>query len=403
MDKPLTDCRFFTGYKPCSFSVTCSERCLHQSIPQIRILLIHLGALGAVLRSTSLLKSIHQKYPKAHLTWVTDAPAEQLLLGNPLIDRVLTTSSKDQLILNALCFDIAFVVDKSLQAVGLLRQTRADQVFGFVANEVSGAILPATPAAEELWSLGLSDEKKFRVNKKSEVQLLHEALELGNGLLSDYYAPLTAKETVLSVERKKKWKKSSAPIIGINTGCASTLPSKKWTVSFHREVIQMLLQSGYENIVLLGGKEDQLRNQQIAYCLPIIQSDTNSGLRDGLTSVAACDLVITGDSLGMHMAISQKKFVIAWFGPSCIQEIELFGRGIKLQSAAPCSPCWKKSCDKNPMCYDLVGREQVGIAVKQGELWYQAQQTLKPQAMGQEQIDHVQIDQVQMEQAVQVL
>ena len=41
-------------------------------------------------------------------------------------------------------------------------------------------------------------------------------------------------------------------------------------------------------------------------------------------TVAACDMVVSGDTLGMHMAIARGKFVVAWFGLSCAQEIDLF-------------------------------------------------------------------------------
>ena len=43
----------------------------------------------------------------------------------------------------------------------------------------------------------------------------------------------------------------------------------------------------------------------------------------------ACDIVVSGDSLGMHMAIGLKKWVVAWFGPTCHQEIDLYDRGAK--------------------------------------------------------------------------
>ena len=73
-----------------------------------------------------------------------------------------------------------------------------------------------------------------------------------------------------------------------------------------------------------------------------------------MMSVAACDMVISGDSLGLHMGIAMKKWCVAWFGPTCDQEIELYDRGVKVLANAPCSPCWKRVCDRKPMCYDLV-------------------------------------------------
>ena len=128
------NCRFFSGYKPCPRSHSCDPTCLSRDIAQIRILLIHLGALGAVLRSTALLPAIKRKFPSSHITWVTQAPAQHLLMCHPSIDRVRTLDSSDLLELSALEFDIAFVVDKSLLAAAVLKSTQADFVYGFVLS-----------------------------------------------------------------------------------------------------------------------------------------------------------------------------------------------------------------------------------------------------------------------------
>ncbi|MGZ6470011.1 MAG: glycosyltransferase family 9 protein [Bdellovibrio sp.] len=325
-------------------------------------MIIHLGALGAVVRSTALLRAIKRKYPSSFLTWVTDSPAHQLLKNHPGVDRILTTQEADLLQLGALHFEVGLVIDKSLKAVGILNRTRVDQTFGFKANPRNGAILPATPAAEELWELGLNNQKKFFENTKTENQLVNEALELGKFQRDDYWLPLTLQEEKESELRRQQWlnKRQKKLIVGINTGCSHVIPYKKLTVEYHRQLITKILhQSKNLEIVLLGGPEDTLRNTQIAENLPVIESATEAGLRDGLVSVAACDVVITGDSLGMHMAISQKKQVIAWFGPTCAQEIDLYDRGYKIISHSPCSPCWKRTCEKNIMCYDQVSLEEI--------------------------------------------
>src|SRR4051812_34465650 len=128
---PMTDCRHFNGYKPCGKSEICDALCPSLSVPTSRILLIHLEAIGAVVRSTALLPAIRRKFPGCHLTWVTQKPCDQLLKHNPYVDRVLTTTQDDLLQLSALEFDVALVIDKSLKAAGVLKQTQADMVFGF--------------------------------------------------------------------------------------------------------------------------------------------------------------------------------------------------------------------------------------------------------------------------------
>ena len=89
-----------------------------------------------------------------------------------------------------------------------------------------------------------------------------------------------------------------------------------------------------------------------------------------------------GDSLGMHLAIGLGKYVVVWFGLSCAEEIDLFGRGEKILSGVSCEPCWKKSCDdlkclrelSMQALYDAVIR---GIEVIKAE---KAGQTARPSA-----------------------
>lgn len=363
---PEHECRHFNGYKPCGKSEICDSLCPHLSVPTVRILLIHLEALGAVLRSTALLPAVRRKYPGAHITWVTRKPAHHLLAENPFIDRVITTEPDDLLKLSALEFDIALVIDKGQMAAGILKLTHADLVYGFTVEARSGAVLPATEAARELWDIGLSDRKKFLENKKAETQLAHEALELGPWARDAYVLRLSEAEKREVLARRQAWAPSGEIVIGLNTGCSGIIAYKKLTIEKHRELISLLSDVPGVRVVLLGGKEDAERNERIAYGLPVIQSSTGNGLRDGIVSVAACDIVVTGDSLGMHLAIALGKWTVAWFGPTCAHEIDLYDRGVHVMSAASCGPCWKRSCSRETMCYDLVSIDDLAKGIQLG-------------------------------------
>jgi heptosyltransferase II len=202
--------------------------------------------------------------------------------------------------------------------------------------------------------------------------LVHESLALGPFVRDPYAVTLSAGERELASVRRELWGRGSRPIIGVNTGCSPTLPHKKLTVDGHRRLIDRIVRSSPLRgcpVVLLGGPEDTERNEAIARGLSVIQSPTTRGLRDGLASVAAVDLVFTCDSLGMHMAIGLGKWTVAWFGPSCEHEIDLYGRGRKIMTQAGCSPCWKRVCSKGVMCYDQVDFKQAVDALEEGFNW----------------------------------
>jgi heptosyltransferase-2 len=75
--------------------------------------------------------------------------------------------------------------------------------------------------------------------------------------------------------------------------------------------------------------------------------------------VNLCDLVVTGDTTALHLAVGLRKKVVALFGPTCAQEIELYGRGEKIISSLSCSPCYRRFCDRDPNCMRAVPAEEV--------------------------------------------
>jgi heptosyltransferase-2 len=66
----------------------------------------------------------------------------------------------------------------------------------------------------------------------------------------------------------------------------------------------------------------------------------------------------------MHLAISMRTPVVALFGPTCGQEVEMYGRGRKITSPKPCGPCYRRECRETPTCMDEIGDESILAAVR---------------------------------------
>jgi heptosyltransferase-2 len=362
-----TNCRYFSGYKPCGKNEVCSEKCAHKELATPHILIIHLEALGAVLRATVILPAIKRKWPNAHITWVTSPLASKILEQNHLVDRILSNNHDGVLALKTLSFDFTFCIDKSLNASGLIASSRSSgerRGFGVSAEIIDGgAIIPLNQEAERLWELGLSNHEKFFINKKPETQLLTEALGL-TWQRDEYVFNFSETEKIFR-EAEHLRLGINTKAIGFNTGCSNMLPHKKLSVDGWVSLIKKIASKEQrKQLVLLGGPEDTVRNGEIVERLKdlgarVIQTPTENGLRAGFIYVDLCDSVVTGDSLGMHMAIALKKFVVSWFGPSCLHEIDFYDRGEGVMTEAECSPCWRRECNKPIMCYDLVNFEKI--------------------------------------------
>jgi ADP-heptose:LPS heptosyltransferase len=338
-----SDCRFFTGYSPCRYHRPCPG-CPDYTPVQKDVLLINLDALGDVLRTTALLPVLHRSMPGMRLTWLTRPRAAALLEGNPLIDRVLSLGDEASIELAQRRFDLLLNVDKSRVAGALAMSIQAADKRGF-AMDPNGVILPFDERARELYDLGLDDDLKFRRNRKSEPQLLAEAL--GFPWAGDPYS---------LVLRDDEQSRGEPRQVGFNTGCSPLYPFKKLGLDTIIAAIRLVAAHTGEPVLLLGGPEDAARNTQLAEALGdlVEQSPTDGGLRRGAAEVERCAVVVTGDSLGMHLAIARQKHVVAWFGVTCPQEIALYGRGVRLLAQVACAPCWKKTCTQDVKCFDQV-------------------------------------------------
>jgi len=365
MSKEIPSCKRFSGYKPCFPDHNCWEDGCKDNIPVgKKILIINLDAMGDVLMTTAQLPGIKRKYPQSTIYWITLKNALPLLYNNPLIDHIYPFDAASMLILQQMKFDYVMNVDKSQQSCALLNSLNSINKFGFGLDE-NGKIVPVNKGAHYNYKLGMDDHFKFKVNNRTGQDYLAETFELDyKG--DEYTLELTQDEkTFVENYKKKVGIKKKDRVVGFNTGCSELYPNKKMTIDQHIFLIKLLLKKKYK-VVLLGGPEDTERNKKIysQFKGRIISTPTTEGLRQGVCYENIPEIVVTGDSLGMHIAIGLKKFVIAWFGVSCWTEIELYDRGIKLfQEDLFCSPCWKKQCPYNLECIQMIDLERIIIEI----------------------------------------
>ena len=376
-DLKIPKCKNYSGYKPCKPYYNCLENgCFENNNMGTKILIISLDALGNVLDNTPILHSIKRKFPVSTIYWITLSNAEKILLYNPLIYKVFTWNDENRMILKNIEFDYVMNADKSDYACAFANEVNAKIKLGFLLNE-DGKIIPANESAMYSYKLGIDDQLKFRENTKTGIEIIHDVFEL-DYQRDDYVFNFSPEEEKFIGDYKKEINFDDSKLyVGFNTGCSELFPNKKMTVEQHIKLIDELLKEKNIKIVLLGGKEDTDRNEKIFNTFNdvqkknIINTPSTLGMRKGACFIDICDVVITGDSFGMHLAIGLKKFVIAWFGLSCWSEIELFGRGVKLyQKDLFCSPCWKRVCPYNLECIQMIDLEKiVSIVKEQGKIF----------------------------------
>ncbi|CUT02270.1 glycosyltransferase family 9 protein [Candidatus Kryptobacter tengchongensis] len=376
-DFEIPECKNFTGYKPCYPYSKCHETgCVDPKPFGVKILIINLDAMGNVLLTTSILPAIKRKYPESSVYWLTLKNTHHLLDNNPYLDEVFIWEPETWLVLENMRFDIVMNADKSRRSASLTMKLNAGIKLGYGINE-HGQIIPLNKSASYDYQLGLDDELKFRKNQKTRQEILCEMFEL-EYKRDEYVLVLSEDEKKFTEEYKRKVGiKDGELVVGFNTGCSPLYPNKKMTIEQHVELIKRLSRYDGIKLVLLGGPEDTERNEEIfnrsvkinGVAGKLINTPTNEGIRRGICYENMCDVVITGDSYGMHLAIALRKFVIAWFGLSSWTEIDLYDRGVKLiPEGLECAPCWKKVCPYNLECIKMIDLDRIErIVVKYKE------------------------------------
>jgi ADP-heptose:LPS heptosyltransferase len=270
-------------------------------------------------------------------------------------------------------FDVVLNADKSQRSCAFTNSLRSKQKLGFGLNN-HGQIVPLNKEAHYNYKLGLDDHLKFRVNEKTVQQIQCEQFKIKYGR-DEYGLTLSHEEEEFCTSYKREHGLASENVVvGFNTGCSELYPNKKMTVEQHVELIDRLSQIAGLKLVLVGGPEDTQRNAEIARNArnKVLGTPTTEGVRRGLCYINICDMVISGDSFGMHAAIGLKKHVIVWFGVSCWTEIDLYDRGTKMIPVGlECSPCWKKVCPYNLECIQMIDLDGIVRHVKEfKERWH---------------------------------
>lgn len=362
MLKEIPKCKRFTGYKPCYPDHNCWIDGCKDNIPiGKKILIINLDAMGDVLMTTAQLPAIKRKFPESTIYWITLKNAAPLLYHNPNIDFIMEYNFESLSILQQIKFDYVLNVDKSLRSGAILNNLTTEFKLGFGVNE-DGKIIPVNDGAYYNYLLGMDDHLKFKVNQKTGQEYLAETFELD--YKRDEYIFNFNEEELQFIENYKKSNNilENDRVVGFNTGCSELYPNKKMTIEQHIYLIDKLLALGKYKIMLLGGPEDTERNKIIEqeFSGKIINTPTTEGVRRGACYESIPQVIVTGDSFGMHLAIALKKYVIAWFGLSCWTEIDLYDRGVKLfPKDLFCAPCWKKVCPYDLECIKMINLDQI--------------------------------------------
>jgi ADP-heptose:LPS heptosyltransferase len=361
------DCRFFQGDRPCIWhkreKVIC--QCGHYRAVGKRLLVIKLDAVGDVLRTTCILPVLKRQWPDCTVAWITHPDSIPLLRNNPYIQEVISSGPDALLQLAVRKFDIVIALDAGRTSASLASLARAKEKIGFVLHE-SGFVTATNPAAEDWLRMGIFDDLKV-ANRRTYQEIMCSILGLPTAGMA-YVLELSDKEITAARSRLEGMGiDCNKPIVGIHTGGGGRWRFKQWNASGFRELIPQIVNEAGDNVqvLLFGGPLERELNRALREELDITLFDAgcDNELREFAALVKHCTVVLSGDSLAMHVALAVGSRVVVLFGPTSHAEIELFGQGEKVIPDLNCLVCYKEDCDFVPNCMDSISVDAVKQAL----------------------------------------
>ena len=329
----------------------------------MHVLIIKLGALGDVLRTTFVAKGIKEKYTKSTITWLTKENAEEILTNNPFVDTIITWEQRD--LLYGKHFDWVLSLDDEEEVCAF--------AFAMDTERLQGAYLQNTkrmytPDVEAWFGMGLlrpeerggkaEADRLKAANRRTFQDIYAEMFDIKQCAQRKPILELNLEELNYGQEiAEKEGVNKQNTVIGINPGAGIRWELKMLSVEKTAEICNTLAQNPNNKILLLGGLDEAERNKKIKALCPspnIIYVEPVASIRTFASVINVCDIVITADSLALHIAHAGEKQVIAFFGPTSPWEIEMFNKGTKIFKESDCLCCYKKTTDKKPSCIERI-------------------------------------------------
>lgn len=292
-----------------------------------RILIIKLGAKGDVIRTLPILIALKEKYTDSEINWITKPNISDLIRSSPYLNKVYTTPDKPEG-----RFDMLYNFDIDEESTTLASQIPADQKYGFYKQ---GDYVFAFNFPAENYLNILFDDLLKKENQKTYQEMIFEVAELSyKKQHHEIYLTQEDKEYAKEFIRNSKIKEEK--LIGIHIGSSPRWPSKAWHEDKIKEFIKKAREKGYE-LLLFGGPDDiekhlKLVNELNQEGIKIYKNNPENTDKEFVSLVNLCKVVISSDSLALHVAIALKKPTIVLFFCTSPNEIEDYGFAKKITS-----------------------------------------------------------------------
>jgi len=335
----------------------------------MNILIVKLSAIGDVIHTLPSLAELRRLYPGAHITWVVEEAAADLVLGHPHLDEVLVSRRK-RWITDFQAGKIAATLREVRSFLRRLRCRRYDLVIDFHGLLKSAVVVFLSGGKrklgydswQEMSGLFLNEKIPEDMSKHAVDRYLDFLRHLGADVgKAEFVLPLTdgtSKQARRLLDQYHLAEKSYIAVSPI-----AFWETKLWDNGKFAKLADEIKENLKLDVIFTGND-----GRDAADILSRMKGKgINLGGKTSLPVLAeiykSARAVITTDSGPMHLAAAVGTPVVALFGPTDPARTGPYGEGhTVIRANLPCSPCLLKKCPTRE-CMTAITPEQVLSAV----------------------------------------
>jgi len=338
--------------------------------PDMNILIVKLSAIGDVIHTLPSLAALRRLYPDAHITWVVEEAAADLIIGHPHLDEVIISRRKSWIRdIKAGKWQSAW---REMRAfLQRLRSRRYDLVIDFHGLLKSSMMVFLSGGKrnlgydswQELSGLFLHEKIPEDMNKHAVDRYLDFPRYLGAESHDvEFILPLTDKTKAVAKRLLDQHHLSEKNYIAVNP--IAYWETKLWDSAKFAKLADQIKEGLKLDVIFTGSN----RTDAADILSRMKKEGINLGGKTSLPILAeiykSARAVITTDSGPMHLAAAMGTPVIALFGPTDPARTGPYGKGhAVIRADLPCSPCLLKKCSTKE-CMEEITPGQVYAALE---------------------------------------
>ncbi len=326
--------------------------------PAPKILIVKLSAIGDVVHTLPALNALRRFRPQAHITWLVEEAAADLVNGHPALDGVLVSRRK-RWVAGLRTGHWRRHLREAAAFVRRLRDTRYDIVLDFQAA-LKGAALIALSRADRKIGFGPGmqhQEHSYLVlnERLPKVSMEIHALRRSLMMLEAIGVPCPRIEYHLPIDEPSR--QAAGRLLERQLRDGTRIPmainpmakweTKLWPADRFAIVADRLIEDHRAAIFFTGSPGDRAAINAIQDRMR--QPSANLAGRTTLIELAAfyqrMACVLTTDTGPMHIAAAVNTPVVALFGPTAPWRTGPYGQAHRIiRTQMDCSPCFRRHC-----------------------------------------------------------